>query len=259
MLDVVGLTKTYKERIVLDDVSFSVEPGKVTGLLGPNGSGKSTTLHILAGLIPATLGTCAINEHPLTSTRYRDALGFCPDDLPQPELLTAREYLELIQGIRRIRISDETITLLLTGFRLEHAHNDLIGSYSHGMKRKLQVIGALLHRPDILVLDEPFRGLDPESSAIMHELVAGYARNGHSVLVSTHDLLLAEKLCQDLVVLQDGRVVAAGSTPDIVSRQGHGTLEESFLAATGLDEVARDSSRTFFEGLEQIPVGRSSS
>lgn len=245
------VSKTYGKKAVLTDVSFAVEEGSVVGLLGPNGSGKSSTLHVIAGLTKPSGGSVYL-ESRSGKRRHLPAIGFCPDDLPQPELLTAQEYLDLMQGIRGIRVSDDIIWMLLTGFRLQGHRNELIGSFSHGMKRKLQVVGALLHLPSVLVLDEPFRGLDPESSAIMHQLITGYVDHGNAVLISTHDLSLAERLCDRIVVLESGRVLHSGRTADVVAIHGRTTLEESFLALTGLDVVVDESIRLFFEGLGEL-------
>ncbi|MEN2737002.1 ABC transporter ATP-binding protein [Microbacterium sp. X-17] len=245
------VSKTYGKKAVLTDVSFAVEEGSVVGLLGPNGSGKSSTLHVIAGLTKPSAGSVFIDSRS-GQKRHLHAIGFCPDDLPQPELLTAQEYLDLMQGIRGIRVSDDIIWMLLSGFRLQDHRDELIGSFSHGMKRKLQVVGALLHLPSILILDEPFRGLDPESSAIMHQLITGYVDHGNAVLISTHDLALAERLCNRVVVLEGGRVLHSGTTPEVVAVHGRKTLEESFLTLTGLDMVVEDSVGLFFEGLGEL-------
>jgi ABC-2 type transport system ATP-binding protein len=248
MLDVVDVTRDYGRSRVLDRVAFHARGGVMTGLLGPNGAGKSTLLHIVTGLLAPTSGTVRVDGSPVGSAEARGRLGFCSDDLPQPELLTGREYLDLVQGIRGLRVGDDTLHLLCTGMRLDGAIDRLIASYSHGMKRKLQLVAAVLHRPRVLVLDEPFRGLDPESSAIMKRLLRSYAADGAAVIVSTHDLLVAEQLCDDVVVLREGRVVLAGAVDELRGR-GDRSLEDRFLAATGLDAASEESATIFFEGL----------
>lgn len=240
-----GITMRYGSRRVLESVSFEASAGEVTGLLGPNGAGKSTLLHILVGLAPPTAGTC---------DGAGVGCGFCPDDLPMPDLLTAREYLLMVQAVRRVRIPGPAVELMASGLRLAEQYDALIGTFSHGMKRKLQLIAALLHTPDVLVLDEPFRGLDPESGAIMRALITGFAAAGNTVLFSTHDLLLAQRLCQRLVVLGDGRVTAAGSVEEVVG--DHGDLEASFLAHTGLAELADEAAAEFLMGLELVAACR---
>jgi ABC-2 type transport system ATP-binding protein len=254
MLDVADITRDYGRHRVLDAVTFRARGGALTGLLGPNGAGKSTLLHIVTGLLAPTSGTVLVDGAPNGTVAARRSLGFCPDDLPQPELLTGREYLDLVQGIRGLRVGDDVLHLLCTGMRLDGAIDRLIASYSHGMKRKLQLVAAVLHRPRVLVLDEPFRGLDPESSAIMKRLLRSYAAGGAAVIVSTHDLLVAEQLCDDVVVLRDGRVVLAGAV-DELRGAGDRTLEERFLTATGLDTASEESAAIFFEGLAGIPAG----
>lgn len=241
MLRADAISKRYGSRTVLSDVSFEARAGEVTGLLGPNGAGKSTLLHVLIGVARPTSGT---------SSRTGAEPGFCPDDLPLPELLTAREYLGLVQGVRRVRIPDPAIELMASGLRLGGHLDALVGTYSHGMKRKLQLIAALLHSPHVLILDEPFRGLDPESGAIMRALITGYAGAGNTVLFSTHDLLLAQRLCHRVVVLGDGRVTAAGTVDEVIGE--HADLESSFLAHTGLGELAAEAATQFVLGLELI-------
>ncbi|HWH26795.1 MAG TPA: ABC transporter ATP-binding protein [Pseudolysinimonas sp.] len=250
MLEIDSLRKSYGAREVLDSVSMSVPMGSVTGLLGPNGSGKSTLLHIVVGLIKATSGRVTFGDLPASDSAVRRAIGFCPDDLPLPELLTAREYLTLIEGIRGMRSNEVAIDYMSSGLRIAAHLDALVGTYSHGMKRKLQLIAALLHRPTLLILDEPFRGLDPESGAIMRTLVTRYAAEGNAVLISTHDLALAGRLCRNVVVLQDGQVRASGELAHVVGT--HADLESSFLAYTGLDVEAEDAADEFFAGLEVL-------
>jgi ABC-2 type transport system ATP-binding protein len=250
VLNVDTVTKTYRSRAVLDRVTLQAEPGAVTGLLGPNGAGKTTLVHLIAGLARATSGRITIDGEPVRSAVVRRAIGFCPDDLPMPDLLTAREYLALVQGARRIAPSAVGIRMMADGLRIGRHLDALVGTFSHGMKRKLQLVAALLHAPRVLLLDEPFRGLDPESSTIMRALVSRYAEAGNLVLVSTHDLALAQRLCGRVVVLGDGAVRAAGDVASVVG--GHRDLEASFLARTGLDADLERATVQFFLGLDLV-------
>lgn len=252
MLEVDSVTKRYGGHTVLDAVSFSARAGAVTGLLGPNGAGKSTLLHIVTRLLRPGSGEVRIGGVPASEPAAQALVGFCPDDLPQPELLTAREYLDLVQGVRGLDVGDDALHLLCAGLRIDTAMDRLVGSFSHGMKRKLQLVAAVLHRPGLLVLDEPLRGLDPESGAIMKRLLRSYAEAGAAVLMSTHDLLVAEQLCDDVVVLRDGRLVLAEPVERLRLREAGRTLEESFLAVTGLDTSSDASAEIFFDGLAAI-------
>jgi ABC-2 type transport system ATP-binding protein len=256
VLVVADICKSFGRHRVLTDIAFEVSRGQITGLLGPNGAGKSTLLHILVGLISPTSGTVFIDEGGTVTLDVASRIGFCADDLPMPDLLTGREYLDMVRGIRRLPRSREAEDRLLLGMRLTDASHRLIGTYSHGMKRKLQLVAALLHRPHFLVLDEPFRGLDPESSAIMKVLLQSYAKRGNAVLVSTHDLLVAEQLCSELVVLREGSVLATASVESLRVADAGASLEDSFLRMTGLLDSSVESSARFFEGLEMLSANR---
>lgn len=250
MLIIDDVVKRYGAREVLRGVSFAAEPGKVTALVGPNGSGKSTLLHAIVGLVRLHAGEITVDGIVATSSAGRARIGFAPDDLPMPELLTAREYLDLVRGARGVRVSQGALRQMAAGLRIDDSLDALVGSFSHGMKRKLQLIASLSHLPHVLVLDEPFRGLDPESAAIMRQLVVRLAEEGGTVLFSTHDLPLAQRLCERVVVLHDGVIAADGATDEIIGQ--HGDLEASFLAHTGLGAAAEASADTFFDGYRML-------
>jgi len=252
MLTAFEISKSYGRTEVLHDISFDLADGRVTGLLGPNGAGKSTLLHILAGITRPTSGRVTFSSDDEVAVASRAELGFCADDLPLPELLTGREYLDLVAGVRGLDRQPDAESLLLEGMRLQDAANRLIGSYSHGMKRKLQLVAALLHSPRILVLDEPFRGLDPESAAIMKSLLRRYAELGNAVLVSTHDLLVAEQLCSEVLVVREGRLLANQSVASLREASVGASLEDSFLRLTGLSASSEESSAIFFDGIELL-------
>ncbi|CAN5183150.1 ABC transporter ATP-binding protein [soil metagenome] len=256
MLIADNISKMYGKHNALAGVSFELHHGQITALLGANGAGKSTLLHILVGLIPATSGNVSIDGLTVADARYRARVGFCPDDLPLPDLLTGQEYLDLVKGIRRLRVAPAAERDLLRGMRIDGAVDKLVGSYSHGMKRKLQVVASLLHRPPVLLMDEPFRGLDPESSAIVKNLLGSYAGQGHCVLVSTHDLLVAEQLCDQVVVIDQGQLVATGTVDDIRGVDDGASLESAFLGLTGLAASSETLSDTFFRGLGRLQSRR---
>jgi len=251
VLELTKITKTYGRKVAVNEVSLTAPAGAITGLLGPNGSGKTTLLHCLCGVVAPDSGEVRVNGRLSQHRNARHNIGFCPDDLPMPDLLTGREYLDMVMGIRGLRVTGDHIAALLDGMRLAPAYDQLIGSYSHGMKRKIQLIASILHQPDVLVLDEPFRGLDPESSTILKELLRRYAARGAAVLVSTHDLLVAEQMCDEVAVLRDGDLVAQARVDELRS-VGEMTLEESFLNLTGLADTARESAEVFFGGIDAM-------
>ncbi|ALS57642.1 hypothetical protein APU90_07570 [Rathayibacter toxicus] len=247
VLDAVGVTKRYGKVAAVDSFSLSVERGKIHGLLGPNGSGKTTCLHILTGLLRPDSGTVSVCGESIESKESRRYLGFAPDDLPLPGSLTGREYLDFHDAMRsrhdRVRAA-QLVRALGLGADLDKQ----IAQYSHGMKRKIQVIAALSHQPEIVIFDEPFRGLDPDAATVLRSLIKGFADSGRAVLIATHDLLRAERDCHEVTILNGGVTVASGS-PDALVEEHHSAtnLEEVFLSVTGLraDNILRKDSVDF--------------
>ncbi|MGO2748462.1 MAG: ABC transporter ATP-binding protein [Pseudoclavibacter sp.] len=219
---------------MLRDFSLSVARGEVHGLLGPNGSGKSTGLHVISGLVPADTGTVVVCGRSIRAKSSRAYLGFAPDDLQLPAFLTGKEYLQFHDSIRG-RHDDWRSSLLVDLFGIRQDMGRQIVQYSHGMKRKIQIIAALMHQPELLILDEPFRGLDPDASLGLRSLLSEFAASGRAVLVATHDMLRAERDCHTVTILNRGAIVAAGRPRDLVRAHARsGTLEEVFLSLTGL-------------------------
>ena len=235
-LAVAGLTKDYGTRHGVQDLDFTVRAGEVTGLLGPNGSGKSTTIHCISGFIRPTSGTVKICGLSHDDVEAKDRFGFFPDDLPVPEALTARELLDFHRRLRPL-FHDETAAGLADLLGLTPHLEKYVGDYSHGMKRKLQLVLALSHRPDLLILDEPMRGLDPEAGLLMNSLLRTFTREGGAILIATHDLLAAERFCDSVVILAEGRKVAAGHPGELIRESGAASLEELFVHATGLHQA----------------------
>lgn len=235
VLNVRDVTKKYGRRIALDAASFSVDDGEVHGLLGPNGSGKTTCLHLVAGLISPDWGGVTIAGISIVDKVSRAVLGMVPDDLPLPGSLTGREYLRFHD---RMRGRDDTASArnLVEAFDLTADLERQICEYSHGMKRKLQVVAATMHHPPLLVLDEPFRGLDPDAAAILRSLIGSYASAGGTVLLATHDMLRAERDCHRVTILHEGVTAAEGEPLQLQEMYSAATLEEVFLAATGSSE-----------------------
>lgn len=250
-----ALTKRYRGRTVLDGVSLSVGPGSIHGLLGPNGSGKTTALHVLVGLVAADVGSVRVCGVDIADKRSRSRLGFAPDDLPLPGALTGREYLvfhDSLRGRDDIARACGLADALGLGGELHRS----VGEYSHGMQRKLQLIAAAMHDPELLVLDEPFRGLDPESVVTVRALLRTFARGRRSVLLATHDMLRAERDCDEVTLLSGGERLAVGPPDRLVAASGAATLEEFFLRATGRDApTARAAERIDSLFGDPSPVG----
>lgn len=248
-LDAFDISKTYRGKRVLSDFSLSLKRGKIHGLLGPNGSGKTTSLHIITGLLDPTSGDVVVCGKPISAKASRNEVGFAPDDLPLPGALTGREYLEFHDAMRK-RKDGEHARVLVRALGLDNDLNRQLTEYSHGMRRKIQIVAATMHMPRALILDEPYRGLDPESSAVLRDLIVSFASGGRSVLIATHDMLRAQRDCDEVTILNDGITVALGSPSELIDRQsGSHSLEDVFLRFTGREQdndARRESIETLF-------------
>jgi ABC-2 type transport system ATP-binding protein len=227
VIEVEGLTHHYGQHVAVDDISFSVREGEILGLLGPNGAGKTTTVRLLNGLFPPTSGRMRVlgMDPASQGDQIRRKSGVLTETPALYERLTAHQNLNFfgtLNGMKSAELkarSDE----LLTFFDLKSRADDRAGTYSKGMKQRLALARALLHHPTLLFLDEPTSGLDPEASQQVHELISTIRnRNGHSVLMATHNLFEAERLCDRLVVMSKGRLLAFGSLHELRSRLAPG-------------------------------------
>ncbi len=223
-ITVAGLRKRYGARLALADVALDVASGEIVGLLGPNGAGKSTALSILATLVAPDEGRIAIAGHelPRDANGARAALGFAPQQVALYPTLTGREnlcFFGRMLGLER-RAAADAATRVLALVGLAARADDPVEQYSGGMKRRLNLAVAVMHAPRVLLLDEPTAGIDPQSRERIHAAVRQLAHDGAAVLVSTHDMEEAERLCDRTVLLDDGRVVASGTTMDLVETSG---------------------------------------
>lgn len=217
---------------------MTVHPGEIFGFLGPNGAGKTTTLRMMVGILPPDAGRVIIDgidmaERPLEAKRR---IGFVPDTPEVYDRLTGLEYLRFLADVYGVdtRRRRERIQRLASLFELEGALNDRIASYSHGMRQKLVLIGALIHDPPVWVLDEPMVGLDPRSSHELKNLMTAHAEAGRTVFFSTHILEVAERVCHRVGIIHRGRLIACGSLEELRSRAQAGaeSLERLFLELT---------------------------
>ncbi len=246
MLDVCAVSKSYGHSAVLHDVTMTIPAGEVAALAGPNGAGKSTLIHVVTGLVEPTAGQVIANGVRIGAGGHT-GLGFCPDDLPMPELLTGHEYLDFAETLHGSRVGSHHRERLLECLRLDDAADRLIATFSHGMKRKLQLLAALLRVPSVLVLDEPLRGLDPESAALLRAVIHDFAAQGGAVLLSTHDLSSAQSIATRILVLQEGRLIL---DDDVARMNEEGrSIEDAFLDATGIGDSVARSSASFIDAL----------
>jgi ABC-2 type transport system ATP-binding protein len=199
----------------VSDVSFQAAPGEVTGYLGPNGSGKSTTIKMITGLIEPSEGEILLDGQPIDRNRiaHRQRLGYVPEEPHLYAHLTALEYLEMVSELRCLRrqAAMAKINELLRLLSLFPDRHVPLSSYSKGMRQKVLIAAALLHNPELAILDEPFSGLDVSTGLILRDLISALAQNGKIVLFSSHELETVERLCSRVVILHKGRVVANDS------------------------------------------------
>lgn len=234
-----GVMKRYGDFTAVDRVDLEVPAGSLFGLLGPNGAGKTSTLRMIAGILAPDAGRVRVAGHDIVTEPYaaRGSLGFVPDRPFVYEKLTGAELLRFVAGLhgREGAEVERRIDQLLGFWDLERWRDELVESYSHGMRQKLILSAALVHRPRVLVIDEPMVGLDPLSARRLKDLLRGFADRGGTVLLSTHTLEFAETLCDRMAVIRAGRVEATGTVEELRARAatpGAG-LEDVFLRLTG--------------------------
>jgi len=244
MLEVRHLTKKYGSFTAVRDLSLSVPAGELFGLLGPNGAGKSTVMKIVAGLLRPTAGTVRVGGYDVVQqpTEAKALIGYLPEVPFLYERLTGQEFLRFIADLFDVPADQATqhARELIALFELQDAINDRIQGYSRGMRQKLALIGVLLHRPRLLILDEPLTGLDPRSARVFKDLLRQLCQEGTAVLLSTHILEIAERLCDRVGIIDRGRLVACGTMAELQaqSRQPDSSLEDLFLSLTGGAAVA---------------------
>lgn len=236
MIEVDGLVKRYGAHLAVAGVDLRVRPGEVVALLGPNGAGKSTTIRAITGLLRPTAGRVLVCGHDVVRAPLaaKARLGYVPDRPYLYPKLTARELLRFIGRLRGVEDGDRRADAWLEAFALAPVANELIETYSHGMRQKLTFAAALLAEPAALVVDEPMVGLDPRAARQVRDLMRGHADRGHTVLLTTHAMDVAEALADRVVVMHRGRVAAQGAMAELRASAGTGEddLEAIFLRLT---------------------------
>jgi len=246
ILEARGLGKRYSAVAAVRDITFSIRRGEILGVLGPNGSGKSTTVKMITGLLDPSYGAVLFHGERIDSdlTRFKQSLGYVPE---QPDLygfLTGWEYLELVATLRGLprRSFRDKAAAMLHGFTLYGSRDGLISSYSKGMRQRIVLISALMHDPELLVLDEPFSGLDITSALVLRRVIARLAEKGKAVLFSSPVLEQVDRLCTHLTVLKKGAVVGSGSMQEMHAGFGGVGLEQGFMQLT--EQVDADAIAT---------------
>jgi ABC-2 type transport system ATP-binding protein len=245
MIEISKLTKRYGSFTAVDAIDLLVPKGELFGFLGPNGAGKTTTLRMIAGILRPTSGTVRIAGVDLTRdpVAAKSKLGFIPDRPFIYEKLTGSEFLRFVAGLydQTGEQVERRARELLALFDLEEWRNELVESYSHGMRQKLIISSAFVHRPEVIVVDEPMVGLDPKAAKILKDLFREYTRRGNTIMMSTHTLEVAQSLCDRVAIIQGGKIRAAGTMDDLRKSAASGTegLESIFLRLTG-ENAARE-------------------
>jgi ABC-2 type transport system ATP-binding protein len=243
MLEVRNLSKSFSGIQAVRDVSFTARPGEVTGCLGPNGAGKTTTLRMLCGLLEPDRGQVLLDgqDARLDLLEYKRRLGYVPEQAEIYLHLNPEEYLGFVGRLRGLPepLLREKVAGILQVFGIYTSRYRLLAGFSKGMRQKVLLAGALLHNPRVLLLDEPFSGLDVRSVLLVRELLPRLAVKGRIILFSTHVLEIAEKVCGQVVILYQGRVVAESPMAEIKASAPGVSLEQVFSEAVALEDPAR--------------------
>jgi ABC-2 type transport system ATP-binding protein len=246
VLELRRVTKTFSGIAAVDDVSFSARPGEVTGYLGPNGSGKSTTMKMITGLIDMTYGQILFEGKPIQDDiiAYKRLMGYVPEEPYLYNHLSGAEYLIMVAQLRNLlaRESSERIDGLLRLLSLYDDRHASIAGYSKGMRQKVLIAAALMHNPELILLDEPFSGLDVGTSLVLRSLIQVLAARGKVVLFSSHELDTVERVCSHVVILHRGKLVADDTIEHLRSLMKQPTLEGIFsqlAVEQDIDSIAR--------------------
>ena len=230
MLKIEQLTKIYGEKKAVDDLSLHIRPGEIYGFIGHNGAGKTTTIKACCGILNFEEGNIQIDgisvkENPL---ECKKKLAYIPDNPDLYDFMTGIRYLNFIADIFGVNANDrqERIHKYADMFELTQDLAQPISAYSHGMKQKLAIISALIHEPKLIIMDEPFVGLDPKASHLLKETMHELCATGTAIFFSTHDLEVAEKLCDKVAIIKEGRLICSGTMEEV---KGDASLEEVFL------------------------------
>ena len=243
MIRLAKLKKNYGDFAALRGIDLEVPRGSLFGLLGPNGAGKTTALRIIAGILQPTAGRVIVAGHDIQRDpeRAKSKLGFIPDRPFVYDKLTGQEFLKFVAGLwgQDGAEVDRRIDELLNLWELTDWRDELLETYSHGMRQKIIISSALIHKPDVIIVDEPMVGLDPKAARVLKDLFRGFVKRGGTILMSTHTLEVAEVLCDSIAIIQNGLIRAQGSMEDLraEAQAGEAGLEEIFLKLTGGQEV----------------------
>jgi len=255
MIEIQALSRHFGDITAVDQVTLHVPAGQICGYLGPNGAGKTTTVRMLTGLLPPTGGTATVGGYSIASSlvEVKRRIGVVPESGALYQSLTPDEYLTFVGHLHHLdnRTIDRRLSEFLDFFQLTAHRNQRMTSFSKGMKQKVVIIAALLHNPDVLFLDEPLNGLDANAALLLKRLIQNLARDGKTVFYCSHILDVVENLCDRIVIINQGRLVADGSVAELKEMTSRPSLEAVFSELTqkeDLDDLADTFSRKFRNG-----------
>ncbi len=244
MLRLEGVVKRYGSFTAVNGIDLTVPRGEIFGFLGPNGAGKTTTIRMIAGVLQPSGGRIEIGGDDLGSdpVSAKSRIGYIPDRPFLYEKLSGGEFLRFVAGLwgKDESVSEQRVAGLLDLFSLSEWCDELIESYSHGMRQKLLIISALIHQPELIVVDEPMVGLDPRSARILKDLLRAFVDRGGTVFLSSHTLEVVEAVCDRIAIIREGDIIALGTMDDLRDQvdSGKAHLEEIFLKMTGNEDMA---------------------
>lgn len=246
MIEILHLSKRYGATLAVEDLSLQIETGEIFALLGPNGAGKSSTVKVLTGLSKPTTGIVRISGFDVTENplEVKKRIGYVPENAVLYESLTADEYLDLIGELRHMEREklraqrDDLFALFDLG---KDDRKKLLAEFSKGMKQKVLLIAALVHNPEVLILDEPLSGLDANAALIFKEVLRKYAHGGKTIFFCSHVLDVVERLCDRIAIINQGRLVAIGTPQELLEQTGELSLERAFNRLTGGADIERSS------------------
>ncbi|HUK75071.1 MAG TPA: ABC transporter ATP-binding protein [Nitrososphaerales archaeon] len=242
-LRLVSLYKSYGDIKAVKGINLALKKGEILGLLGPNGSGKSTTMKMVLGILKPDAGEVFVygQDETAAPVELKKRLGYVPETPQLYEFLTGIEYIDFVAEMYGVAPAErkERVSHFLEGMQLAGHENEMISGYSQGMKQKIALISALVHKPEILVLDEALNGLDPRSARLVKDLLRQLASEGVSILFSTHVLEIAQALCDRVAIMYQGTIMAEGTVAELRQTAGlpGSSLEEVFLKMTGTDDI----------------------
>jgi ABC-2 type transport system ATP-binding protein len=246
-LQAIDLTRQYESFLAVDSASFEVLPGEIVGFLGPNGAGKTTTLKMLTGLLAPSSGTATIAGYNIQTQplEAKARIGYVPDNPNLYGKLSATEYLRFVGQLYSVPSEkvEQRMRNMLELFDLSDVAGNYLDTYSHGMQQKIAISGAFLHDPPIVFMDEPTVGLDPRSARLIKDLLIQKRNQGRSVLFSTHILEIAQTMCDRVIIIDKGRIIADARVDEMRKLRGDQSLEDIFLELTGgsdVDEMVKE-------------------